>query len=164
MSVKMVSPWVEYYRKIEALFKEDAGIQVIYDDDNKEVKVYVADALKADALSQVMPTEKTWGNVTLKIEVIPANGFRTSRAELFETIFAGNPAVSFIRTIEGVFTNKITYVVFKKEVVQYFNDDLGDYYGQCSTLYQDLAKEIFGEQDGIFFCTEKRDSSAVIPF
>ena len=155
MSVKMVSPWVEYYRKIEALFKEDKGVQVIYDDDNNIVKVYVADSQKADALSQVMPTEKTWGTITLKIEVVPANGFRASRAELFNAIFAGNPAVSFIHTIEGVFTNKLTYVVFKKEVVQYFNDDLGDIYGQCSTLYQDLAKDVFGEQDGVFFCTDK---------
>ena len=34
------------------------------------------------------------------------------------------------------------------------NDDLSDAHGICSTLYQDLAKEVFGESEGIFFCTE----------
>ena len=50
--------------------------------------------------------------------------------------------------------NPITYVVFVNEVVQYFNDDLGDVYGQCSTLYQEIAKDVFGETEGVFFCTD----------
>lgn len=39
------------------------------------------------------------------------------------------------------------------KVVQYFNDDLGDAHGVCSTLYQEIAKDVFGEHEGIFFCT-----------
>ena len=41
--------------------------------------------------------------------------------------------------------NSFTYVVFEKEVVQYWNDNLGDINGLRSTLYQDLAKEIFAD-------------------
>ena len=46
------------------------------------------------------------------------------------------------------------YVLFKKEVVQYDSDDISDFHGVCSTLYQDLAKEIIGEDEGIYFCTD----------
>ena len=50
-------------------------------------------------------------------------------------------------------TNPITYVIFKKEVVQYYNDSLSDAHGMCSTLYQDIAKRILDADEGIFFCT-----------
>lgn len=58
---------------------------------------------------------------------------------------------------EGIFSNPITYIVFKNKVVQFWNDDLSDIYGNRSTLYQDIAKEIFGESSGIFFCTDKEE-------
>ena len=48
----------------------------------------------------------------------------------------------------------MTYVVFKKEVVQYFNDSLGDIHGVCSTLMQDIAKDIFEDTEGVYFCTD----------
>lgn len=53
--------------------------------------------------------------------------------------------------------NSFTYVVFEKEVVQYWNDNLADYNGLTSTLYQDLAKEIFEDAnlDGVYFCTDE---------
>ena len=51
--------------------------------------------------------------------------------------------------------NDFNFVVFVPEVVQFYNDDLGDINGLCSTLYQDLAKDLFGEEAGIYFCTDK---------
>ena len=55
----------------------------------------------------------------------------------------------------------MTYVVFVKEVVQYFNDDLGDANGVCSTLYQDIAKRLFTSTEGVFFCTNTNGSVAL---
>lgn len=48
------------------------------------------------------------------------------------------------------------YVVFKNCVVQFFNDNLNDIYGNISTLYQDIAREIFAdaEWEGVFYCTD----------
>ena len=39
----------------------------------------------------------------------------------------------------------VTYVVFKNCVVQFFNDNLNDCHGIVSTLYQDIASEVFGD-------------------
>ena len=46
-------------------------------------------------------------------------------------------------------------MLFDKTVVQYPNDDIGDYYKECSTLYQDLAKDLIGEEEGVHFCTDR---------
>ena len=146
------SPWVIYYQQINAMFDKDPEVNVVFDENIPEVKLYVDNQEKADALTKLLPTEKDFGSVCLLIKVIPANKLE-SNADLFRKAFKGNEAVSFIHTVSNVFSNDITYVVFKKEVVQYFADDIGTINGVHSTLYQDIAKEIFENQKGIYFCT-----------
>ena len=49
-----------------------------------------------------------------------------------------------------------TYVVFKNCVVQFFNDNLNDCHGIISTLYQDIAAELFKDADliGVYYNTD----------
>lgn len=148
------SPWVSFYHEIDALFKEDPQIKVVFDDDKNEVKLFVDNQEKAEALKELLPVEKNFSGVILKITIIPANKSVTSKVKLYNAAFDGNPALSYIKTVRGLFTNDLNYVVFKNKVVQYFNDDLGDVNGLKSTLYQDIAKDVFEETDGIFFCTD----------
>ena len=158
-NVSLVSPWVEYYRKLNALFREDPDVNVIYNEEKIEVRIYVNGSEKVEAIAQLLPEEKVFGNVTLNIVIVPDNSFgllrETNRNDLFKKAFSGNGAFSFVKTIKGVFNNDITYVVFKSEVVRYYNDDLGDIYGCRTTLYQELAKEVFVKQEGVFYCTFK---------
>ena len=151
--VKMSAPWVQYAHALAALFAEDEQVTVHYDEDENVVKIRVDNAPKAEALSQLLPVEKAFGNVVLKISVIPSN-IQATKADLFRTAFAGNRAVNDFIELEGVFSNPLTYVVFRKEVVQYWIDNLGDPHGVRSTLYQDIATEIFGEHEGVLFCTD----------
>lgn len=157
--IKMSAPWDIFYREINELFKEDPTIKVVYDEETKEIKLYVQSPLKATALNELLPPEMEYGNVSQKITVVPANGFSvngTEGANKFAIAFNGNPVLSRIVTSGEIFSIPFTYVVFRKEVVQYFNDDLGDVNGQCSTLYQEIAKNVFGTVDGVYFCTEER--------
>jgi len=154
--LKLSSPWMNYYHEINAFFKDDPDVQIIYDMEENEIKLYVADNKKAVALSELLPTEKVFGNVPLKITVVLPNSYsRVPCEQLFDAALKNNPALSFIKTIQGIMTNNITYVVFKNAVVQYYNDNLGDYYGNCSTLYENIARDIFNEVEGVFFCTDK---------
>jgi len=154
--VTLSSPWAIYFRQVQSLFKEDPGVKVVLDDDKPELKIYVEDAEKAEALKQLMPSKKDYGNVVLPVTIIPANEVGESLATIFEKAFKGNGA--FVEIIHSDRLHQ-DFVMFKKEVVQYFNDDLTDANGICSTLYQDLAKEVFEDQGArIFFCTEVEDN------
>lgn len=150
----LVSPWIEFYSELEVLFKEDPGVKVLYDDENKIVKLYVEDAEKADALTRLLPAEKNFGGVKLTIEVVPANKLGDSALGLFQKAFKGNTAVSYIRNVTGMFGFDFNYVVFKPKVVQYYTDSLNDIYGMRSTLYQDIAKDVFSDVKGVYFCTD----------
>lgn len=155
--INLSPPWIIYYREIEEMFKFDPEVRVLYNNDEYEVRLYVENAEKAEALSALIPREKEFGNITMKVNVVPANEVNSSideRSELFKKAFKGNGALSYITDIRGVLGYDITYIVFKRTVVQYFNDDISDANGNCSTLYQEIAKHIFGEDTGVFFCTD----------
>lgn len=156
-NVKLSPPWAIFYREIEALFGQDPDIKVEYDEDEIEVKLFVEDPQKADALSKLLPTEKFFGGVCLKITVIPAdvsNG--DSTAKLIETAFKGNPAFKGVSSVD-MFASTMNYVVFKKKVVQFYSDNLADAHGVTSTLYENIARDIFGNTQGIYYCTDTED-------
>ena len=150
--IKLSPPWINYFRKIEALFKEDPDIKIRYIEDPIAIRLYVADNLKAAALEKLLPSVKEFGGTRIYIEVIPSNKEMT-KDSLFKTAFNGNPIFEEMVDVGDVFVNPIHYCVFRKEVVQYWNDNLADPHGNVSTLYQDIAKEVFEDTDGVIFCT-----------
>ena len=155
--LNIYAPWILFYRQLEALFAKDPDVRVDYEDSKKNVKIYVEKQKKADALSKLLPAQKVYGNIVLTIEVVPAN-LKKNPASDFQTAFEGNEAFSHITVIYNIpdayISNPISYCSFKKEVVQYPADDLGSETGLKSTLYENLAREIFGDVGGIYFCTD----------
>ena len=152
-NIKLSSPWVLYYREVEALFAEDPEVRTSLDEDTCTLKIFVDNnPNKAEALTQLLPEYKKFGNIALKIEVLPSNVKATSKVDLFRKAFSGNPAVSYMKTVDLIF--KANYIVFKNKVVQYYADNLGDINGMHSTLYQDIAQDIFGSEEGIYYCTD----------
>ena len=152
------APWTIYYRQVQALFNEDEDINVVFDERDFAIKLYVENQEKADVLADLLPNKQVFGNVVLAIKVIPANEELNEvnaidDIQKFKILFEGNDAVSYTEQIQ-VQTNPMFFIVFKKEVVQFFTDNLSDIHGLCSTLYQNLAEEIFEHHDGVYFCTD----------
>ena len=150
--LKLSPPWVTYVNKLMALFDGDPLIafNVDYNDpDGPLVVLAVGDSDKATALSRILPIQKEFGNVTLRIMVDGQINNRTfaSMKELFEVAFNKNPAFAYAVSPadEGYYWMSMTYVVFKNCVVQFFNDNLNDCHGIVSTLYETIADEIFEE-------------------
>lgn len=157
--VKLAAPWTTLYREFQVFFKNDPGVKVAFDDNGPELKLYVEDPEKAEALTQLLEMTRTFGNVTMKITVVPANGAQglmtTDDISLLKIALKGNNAVSQIVDVPGgCFGNPLCYVAFKREVVQFFNDNLSDLHGLTSTLYESIANDIFTNHNGICFCTD----------
>lgn len=164
MALKLAAPWTTYYRQVQSFFKNDPEVGVVFDEEDVELKIYVNNQIKAEALAHLLPESQTFGNVTLKVTVIPSNTDKKENLSALDTdidiiraALDGNGAVVNFYPIEYIFSNSMLYVSFKKEVVQFFNDDLSDIRGMCSTLYADIAKELFGTLKGVFFCTDSEN-------
>ena len=161
---KISPPWVIYVRKLEALFDGDPMIAFNVDygaEGGPSVVLATNDGEKATALMKILPSEIEYGGVVLHIGIDcpnPANLAFPNNKVLFETAFKSNPAFAYAMAPaeEGYNWYPITYVVFKNCVVQFFADNLNDCHGIISTLYQNLAEEIFGNGDvsGVYFNTD----------
>jgi len=150
-------PWAIFYREIQALFGEDPEIHIVYDEESGIVKIYVENPEKAEVLVKLLPTKKMFGRVGLDIQVIPADGGEYSTevpetvdAQMFEKAFSGNPAFSYAKTFRNIFQFEATYVVFQPDVVQFFDDDISDINGIKSTLYENLARDVFEDIPAYF--------------
>jgi hypothetical protein len=138
-ALQLSPPWITIYREIQAMFKHDKTVKVIYNNDTPSVNVYVEDPVKADAIEQILIHEFPFGNVKLRVNVYPGDDeellqdLSVGADKLFTTAFKDNSALSFTTEDQkGLFAE--TYIVFVPEVVQFFNDDLSDIRGLESTL------------------------------
>ena len=161
--LKLLSPWAIYIKKVEALFDGDPQIACNVDYAGKAPYIVLScnNGDKVAALLQILPEEISFGNIKLKIAVDgkPSNRAFTTKKELFDTAFAGNPAFAYAVTVgDEIWWMCSTYVVFKNYVVQFFADNLNDCHGVISTLYETLAQEILTgpavTEGGVFFNTD----------
>lgn len=141
-NIRLAPPWVTFYNEIDCLFAKDPAVTVVYDDDKKEVKMLVDGDLKANAIEKLMPDHVDFGNVRLNITVIPANGTGTNDLELIQAAFAGNDILKYTKSTQTPF-GPMNYVVFNKEIAQFYNDEMQDINGVRSMLYADIAKDVF---------------------
>jgi hypothetical protein len=139
------------------MFDPDPEVKVVMDEANHTVSVFVNNPKKSAAISKILQQEKKFGRVTLSVQVPPPEGsdgyeFKNG-VELYEAAFENNPRLSYVKPKTSIFDTSF-YVVFKNEVVQYFNDDISDINGLCSTLSENIARDIFVGEEIPNFCTD----------
>ena len=160
--LKILPPWTIVTRKLEALFDGDPQIafNVDYSGMHPAVVLSCNNGDKVAALQKILPTEIEFGNVKMEIIVdgTPSNIAFTSKVDLFDAAFKGNPAYAYSMCPceDGYQWICSTYVVFKNCVVQFAADNLNDCHGIISTLYQNIAEELLtGEAtNGVFYNTD----------
>ena len=169
--LKILPPWTSVMRKFEALFDGDPQIGCNCDFSGATPSIVFGcnNGDKVAALQKILPEEVSFGNVKLKVEVAgtPSNRAFTSKVELFDTAFKGNPAYAYAvcPAEEGYQWIGTTYVVFKNCVVQFAADNLNDCHGIISTLYQDIADELLTgpATDGVFYNTDVERANLGMP-
>ena len=159
-TIKLSPPWTTVEKKIKALFNGDEDITIKpikrLADGNLELSLEGPDACKMIALNSIMKTKYNFGNFNLNLVFKTTDGKDINPIEVdewfddlygvYEDAFCSTPAVIDVKNVQPK-ANVADYVMieFKKEVVQFFNDDLTDYYGNWNGLYTDIAKELLND-------------------
>lgn len=159
--LKLSAPWEIYCRKVQALFSKDPEIAVsgiTQRGGTSVMTIQTCNMDKYNALMQVFPTVKCFGYTALQIDIRVPNEdeFKPDLQNLMEDLFDGNEAVDKICVSLDPFGNEQTYVMFKPEVMQFFNDNIRDYNGICTTVAENLARDVL-EKDAekVNFCTTR---------
>ena len=173
--VNLSAPWVQYYRKLDAMFKHDINVTVVFDGTDIRCDLYVDGDEKAEALAKLLKPTVEFGNVIMPVIVHPSNEIRAMYENKLVYPYAPgryartapyaqdmhyialntNSAMTSVEYKYGPGGAVFTYVIFRPQVVQYFADNIGDYYGNVSTLYEDIARDIFIEETGVHYCTDR---------
>jgi hypothetical protein len=108
----------------------------------------------ASSLAVILRRHWRFGNVQLKVRVLDPTGKEVKpriqpgpdpvaaiRAR-FETALADNPLFSMILENQGVLDPHNFWVETKKEVIQFFNDDLSDYYGNKNVVAENAFADV----------------------
>lgn len=151
--LQLSPPWQTYAHEVKALFDGDPQVKVIFDQNELVLKLFVENPAKADALGRILPAEKDFGNVKVQLQVIPAdNGKEESFASDVKTAFEGNRGLEYIRDCVTPF-GEMHYVVLTPRIVQFYNDDMSDVNGNRTMILQDVARDVIGNRNGVYFCT-----------
>ena len=158
VNVKLEAPWYTHAKKLKALFERDPDITVgeIYEfpegaEAQYGLDIEVRNHEKFVALDRALPSVKEFGNVKLAITLYDEeNAAVNADISLYETIFAGNPILDRVEDVTDHTGTHLGYVIFKPEVIQFFDDDISSFSGKWSGLAQDIADEVFR---GVYFCT-----------
>ena len=145
-NLTLASPWAIYASEVDALFELDDEVTVEYDNVAPRLVVRVANAVKADALAQLLPTERTFGNVTLGVSVVPDNDSATDE-QLWRWAFDGNPAFAGVATDAMPDGSPVTFAMFEPECVQYMADDTTNPYGLRTRTYEQVARDVLEPGD-----------------
>ena len=160
LNVKLEAPWFTWQKQAAKLFERDPDIIVgeLYELDGDcqyGIDIEVRDHEKFVALDRALPSVKEFGNIKVAITLFDEENASTNPdVTLYETIFRGNPILDRVEDKVDQTGTHIGYVIFKPEVLQFFDDNLQDINGNWSGLAQDIAGEVFDNGfRGVFFCT-----------
>lgn len=152
------APWITYYNKIKAIFADDPDIEVLEpseevdEEGNFDIVLRCINGYKAYALCKLLTPQVDMGNVTVCVRIEDINSDE-DEATLLKAAFTGNPHFEdvVVQGLDGQGPGA-TYCVMKKEVIQFFNDDLTDVNRNYSGLAEDILREITMSPD-VKFCT-----------
>ena len=141
----LLSPWMIYVNRVMTLFADDDEVNIEYDDENVVLTLRVDNHNKADALFALMPSEKEFGNVTLKVNVVPCNNDEREE-DMYRRAFEGNPVLNAVAEGYGP-AGDVSYALFVPEIIQLKEDDISQFDGLTTLTYAELAKSVLDAGD-----------------
>lgn len=156
-NVKLSPPWDGHMSMLASFFAGDGRVKVGYCDDTRTGTIEVLDSRMYDALSQVLRTSIRFGNVTLKLNLVPKFEPKVcpkmTDLEALKVVLAQNPAFSKVK-VQKAAAGAFVFVLFKPVVLQWYNDNLGNPWKLTTSTHELQADRVFKRGLGVSFTTE----------
>lgn len=155
--VRLSPPWDGHMSKLASFFKGDDRVRVGTCGMGYVANIEVFDTKMYSALEQVLNKRIRFGNVVLKINLVPANGVKAFKGEMtdlaaLKVVLKDNPAFAKIVSRKTELGNNV-FVLFKPVVLMWYNDNLASPYKQSTSVYELEAQIVFKDL-GVSYSTE----------
>ena len=154
-NVRLSPPPYTYFNFIKHSIGNDSCLEVlemqVQEEGNYLIQIEVQDRRHARALAAILELHKNIGNENIYIEVLhkgtivePQEDYKTMKdfIKMFETALCSNRyfnRATFIKSLAGY---PIVFLIFKKEVIQFFNDDISDFFNNFNGVAADVFREV----------------------
>jgi len=154
-NVRLSPPPYTYFNYLKYAIGNDPCLEVLGMQEKEGgdylIQIEVQGRAKAHALAAIVELHKEIGNENVYIEVLnkgkvvkPQEDYETTEdfIELFECALCSNHYFKRATYVEWISGRPIVFLIFKKEVIQFFNDDLSDYYNNFNGVAADVFREV----------------------
>ena len=157
--VGLQSPWIILHKGIYNLLSQDPDITVapnMIDAGNGVYETHISSSNyeKLTALKKILINETKMGNITARLVFDYAAPTDDIEVEDWRTAFEGNPLFKDIVPVSTPTGSEVDYVLFSRDILTYYVDDLSDLYGNKHIIVADLVNQVANETIGINICTE----------
>lgn len=149
------APWNTYRKMINALFEYDPEIEVGdvvsasgVESAEYNISIKVRNHRKFEALQKLLPNRKVFGSVVVAIYIYDMENKEKNDIDVFKDLFRDNPIVSNYEKVKLPDGSERNFVCFQPQVIQFFDDDISDCYGNFNGLAEDIARAVFGDRAG----------------
>lgn len=152
--VGLESPWCNFYKKVWNVLTRDPELKVTdlveTGSGDYEFNVESSNAEKIIALSKIIKNNVEFGNVSVSIKFLVTNAENDEEPTIedYQTAFEGNELFCEIQE-----TSLYDFVIFNRDIISFYDDNLCDYCLNTHMIAADMAREISNEVSGISFCT-----------
>ena len=154
-NVKLSPPPYTYFNFLKHSIGNDPCLEVLEMQEKAEgnflIQIEVEGITKARALAAILELHQSISNWNIYIEILhngrvvkPQKDYETMEdfVEMFENALSTNRYFEFatyVRTFSGF---PIVFLIFKKDVIQFFNDDISDFYNNFNGVVADVFREV----------------------
>lgn len=141
-NISIEAPWWRFYKLLQNLFINDESVTFLNNETKGvfEITVSSSDVCKLAAIKKVVGTERTFGNVKVAITYIEEEAPLT--LEEFAAAFKDTGYLVDTKTATTPAGDPIFFPIMKKDVIQFYDDDISDYYGNFNATVAAATVEI----------------------
>jgi hypothetical protein len=157
-TLTLSTPYISHYNMVAAFFKGDEEVVVGYTKikQHKGYEFFIKsdNKDKIAALNKILVKDEIMENL---IQVRPRR-IKLSDSKItlkdFEVALSGNKYYKNIHTVVKGSSPEISYIMMSAEPVQFYNDQLDDYYGNKTMVVRDIMDIICVKLENVYFSTE----------
>lgn len=158
LELDLSAPWYVFHTQVFKLFEQDA--EVIVDEELEETEtgfifgIYSKNIKKIQAIKKLIGSKVVFGDVAVDIDY--GENENEDVAEVWKDAFSGNPLFCGIVSADIPFDGSCDYAIFKRDIIDFYDDNISDVNGNSHYIVADLVKEVVSNKD-IFICTEGKE-------
>jgi len=154
-NLKLSPPQYTYFNFIKHAIGHDDCLEVLEMQETVEgdylIQIEVQGRRKARALAAILELHKPISNFNVYIEILnngqpvePQEDYETMRdfIAMFKTALNTNCYFESVKVGQTLAGSPLIFLIFKKDVIQFFNDDLSDFYNNYNGVVAHVFREI----------------------